>query len=126
MPKRSRFIRHCEESKALKKLRIESSISQRELAKIMNVPQTKVAHAENGRAYIRKKYIGEFLDALGLSFEDWDKLISVKDSASDKREECIFILNNISEDKIELVRDLLLNLAEVKSFNPFMRSSRVV
>ena len=52
MTKRSRIKRESEESKALKKLRINSGLSQRELAIQLRVPQTKVSHTENGRAYI--------------------------------------------------------------------------
>ncbi len=57
MPKRSRYIRVTEESKALKNLRIEKGLTQRELALLLSVPQTRVAHIENGRAYIRKTYV---------------------------------------------------------------------
>lgn len=109
MPKRSRFKRETEESKALKSLRIKSGLSQRELARLMNVPQTKVAHSENGRAYIRKPYIELFLKVLNLNWEDWDKLIDAKENLMEVKEECKILIDKLSDDRLVILKSILLN-----------------
>lgn len=108
MPKRSRFKRETEESKALRKLRLDSGLSQRELAILLGVPQTRVNHSENGRAYIRKPYVELFLSKLNLSWEDWDKLAGKADSDKELREECKKLLERVSDDKLRILHGLLL------------------
>ena len=109
MPKRSRFKRETEESKALKSLRIKSGLSQREIARIMGVPQTRVAHAENGRAYIKKEYIELFLRSLKLNWEEWDKLIDSKENLIEVKEECKLMIDKLSEDKLIVLKSILIS-----------------
>lgn len=109
MPKRSRYIRETQESKALKKLRIESGLSQRDVARELQVPQTKVAHSENGRAYIRKAYIELFLKRLDISWEAWDKLVVKSDTEDELREECRRLLGKVCDDKLRVLHGLLVS-----------------
>lgn len=109
MAKRSRIKRETAESKALKKLRIKSGFSQRELALHLGVPQTKVSHTENGRAYIRKEYIELFLIGLGINWESWDDLVGVRDSENEIREECKILIERVSDDKLRLLYGLLIS-----------------
>ena len=109
MPKRSRIKRESEESKALKKLRIKSGLSQRDMANRLGVPQTKVSHCENGRAYIRKEYIELFLKSLGHTWEDWDQLVDNKKNDFEIREECKNLIDRVSDDKLRLLHGLLIS-----------------
>ena len=109
MTKRSRYIRETQESKSLKKLRIQSGLSQRELAKTLEVPQTKVAHTENGRAYIRKPYVELFLRSLNISWEEWDSLVGKSDTDNELREECKKLLDKVCDDKLRVLHSLLIN-----------------
>lgn len=109
MPKRSRIKRESLESKALRKLRIDSGLSQRDIAEKLGVTQTKVAHSEVGRAYIRKDYVELFLKGLCLSWEEWDELVGSRQSDGELREECKKLLDRISDDKLRLLHGLLVN-----------------
>lgn len=108
MPKRSRYIRITEESKALKKLRMNLGLSQRELGRLLEVPQTRVAHIENGRAYIRRPYIELFLSRLDISWEAWDKLIGKSDSDEELRVECKKLIEKVSDEKLKVLHELLM------------------
>lgn len=108
MPKRSRFRRETKESKALKKFRVELGLSQRELATLLDVPQTKVSHSENGRAYIRRSYVELFLTKLEVSWEAWDKIVGKRDSDQELREECKKLLEKVSDDKLRVLHGLLI------------------
>jgi len=108
MAKRSRFVRVTEESKALKSLRLNSGLSQRELAKLMVVTQTKIAHAENGRAYIRRPYVELFISRLKLSWEDWDELVGKSKCDEELREECRRLIGKASDEKLRVLHGLLL------------------
>ena len=109
MPKRSRFKIESKESRALKKLRLFSGLSQREMARRLGVNPTLVNHTENGRAYISPDYITHFLNSLSISKNDWNELLNGKDKNLSKRDECKKIIDEISFDKIDIIYNILVN-----------------
>lgn len=109
MPKRSRFQRTTQESRALKALRLKSGLSQRKLATLMEVPQTRINHSENGRAYIRKDYVEKFLTAINLEWQDWDELVKQGKFREELKEDCVNLISNLNEEKLRVLHGLLLN-----------------
>ena len=107
MAKKSRLKLESKESKALKKLRLYSGLSQRELARLMGVNSTLVNHTENGRAYINSSYVSHFLKSLGISQVDWSELLKGKDKNLSKRNECKKIIDEMSFEKLDVVFNFL-------------------
>ena len=107
MPKRSRLKIESKESRALKKLRLFLGLSQREMARRLNVNPTLVNHTENGRAYISPDYINHFLNSLNISKNDWNELLNGKDMNLSKRDECKKIIDELSIEKLDVVCNFL-------------------
>ena len=112
MPKRSRLKIESKESKALKKLRLFLGLSQREMARRLNVNPTLVNHTENGRAYISPDYITHFLNSLSISKNDWNELLNGKDKNLSKRDECKKIIDELSIEKLDVVCNFLVSFRD--------------
>jgi len=108
MPKRSRLKIESKESKALKKLRLFSGLSQREMARRHGVNPTLVNHTENGRAYISPDYITHFLNSLRISKNEWNELLKGKDKNLSKRDECKKIIDELSIEKLDVAHSFLV------------------
>lgn len=112
MSKRTKIIIKTKEAEALRRLREMRGLSVRKAADLLGISHTMVNHLEIGRANISEEYIEKFLKALNLSHEDWKSLVAgaLKKTAPDRRkliEECNFLLQRLSEDKLRVIQNML-------------------
>jgi transcriptional regulator with XRE-family HTH domain len=110
MSKRNQTIKETKESKALKALRIKADLGIRKLAQKMNYSHTRVHQFETGREDITDVYIQIFLEATGFNHEDWSARIGVNKCEFNLRSQCLELLSEIEESKLDLVCALLKNL----------------
>lgn len=112
MGRRTKIIKVTKESKALKQMRIMKGFSVRKVADLLNVSHTLVSHLELGRANISEAYLDKFLDALDLSWEDWNIALGGGKKAQTQvkakiAEDCFKKLKGLPEDKLMLLNSIL-------------------
>ncbi len=111
MSKRNQKIVMTKEAKLLKKLRIDSDLSLRKLADLMNLSFTRVHQMESGREDVTEEYIDLFLMHLKISRESWGTHFGKDCSKNSLRVKCYQLLESIDEDKLELVYGILSNFS---------------
>ena len=110
MSKRNQIIKATKESKALKALRIIAGLGIRKLAQKMNYSPTRVHQFEAGREDITDAYIQIFLEATGFNYKDWSTRVGDNKCVFNLRDQCLELLREIEESKLDLVYALLKNL----------------
>ena len=133
MGKRIKFIINTPESVTLKRLREKSGLSLRQLADRMDISFSRVHQRETGRDEISKDYVSLFLKAIGLNYDDWEYELNNKSAIKSKaaqtrfysdttkfnqcagdektRIECLKIITQLSNQKLEVALVLLTNIA---------------
>lgn len=109
MSKRNRFVEETPESKALKTFRLNSDLSLRKIANLMEISFTRVHQMEAGKENIPEDYINKFLEALNLTWEDWNSEVKGRDEKQILRDQCHEILDSIEPSKLELIHGILSN-----------------
>ncbi len=112
MSKRTKIVIKTKEAEALKKLREIRGLSIRKLADLMRISHTLVNHLEVGRANISDQHIHKFLEATNFSHQEWQILLkggvkSKKQERSKILEECIFILGQLPEFKMQQIHQIM-------------------
>ena len=103
MGKRDKKVIQTPESKALKKLRTSKGVSVRKLSERIKISHTRVGYYEQGRADVTEEYVEKFLQALELSYEDWNFYLGKNDKSESLRDECHDLLEKIEPSKIDIV-----------------------
>ncbi|HLE11353.1 MAG: hypothetical protein A2451_12380 [Bdellovibrionales bacterium RIFOXYC2_FULL_39_8] len=113
MSKRNKIKIESTESKALKALRIKSGHSIRKLADKIDVSPTRVHQMEAGLENVSKTYVQVFLEAAGLTWQDWFVEIEQEERCECEiiRERCYEILDQLVPSKVEQVYKILLPFA---------------
>lgn len=110
MSKRNKIIKETTESKALKRLRENYGLSLRRLADSMNISFTRVHQMESGRENVNESYIEIFLSAIGSNHSEWNFEISKDDKFYELRLQCYEAINNLENNKLELVHSIIKSL----------------
>ena len=95
------------ECEVLKSMRRVKKLTQDELSKLCGYPRSTIGHIENGRVELNRERIDHILESMGESlktFEDNLKKDQMRDQILDG---CLDKLESLSEDKLEIVRNLL-------------------
>lgn len=109
MSKRNKIIIETTESEALKALRLESGLSLRKLAEVMNYSFARVHQMETGREDISSEYIQKFLEGIDISWSDWKNYLGERDEYYEIRLSCHELLDKVNGEKLDLVLGLLGN-----------------
>ncbi|HLE12337.1 MAG TPA: helix-turn-helix transcriptional regulator [Bacteriovoracaceae bacterium] len=95
------------ESKILKELRNQKGLSQRQLAKRMNISQTKVNHTESGRSNVTQNYITKFLAAIDSDRKVWAKMLGLGDMENDLRIQCKAFIDQMDIKRVRVLFDFI-------------------
>jgi len=110
MSKRNLEIIETNESRALRRLRIEHGLSIRKLAERMELSPTRVTQMEVGREDIKDPYINKFLAALDMTRQGWLDYLEKEDPNIKLRKDIIKSLNGLNQSKLKIVKMFLDNL----------------
>ncbi len=112
MSNRTKIVIKTKEADALKKLREMRGLSVRKLADMMGISHTLVNHLEVGRANISEQHINKLLEATNFDHKEWQILLKSgvngkKQQRSQIREECIFLISQLPENKLQQIYQIL-------------------
>lgn len=107
MSKRNKKIIVTKEARALKKLRVESGLSLRKLADMMELSFTRVHQMESGREDISEEYLDSFLNMIGITKSTWDKEFGKSNLNNDILDECLSIIKKMDKRNLEVILSLL-------------------
>jgi len=97
------------EASLLKFLRESRSLSMRQVAKIINLSEATINHAENGRRDLDEKIISQFLTIYGYSHQEFTKMLDGEVEIPEHlRSECIDIINRLHASKLKTVKSILM------------------
>ena len=110
MSKRNKIVLETAESKKLKQIREKHDLSTRKVAERIGISKTRVSQIESGRDEVTENYIGKFLKALGLSWEDWTYELGAEDESIKLRQRCEEILSTLEPSKVVKAYEFLIRL----------------
>ena len=99
------------ESRVLKVLRKRSKLSQPVAAQLCGFSRSMIDHRESGRVDLSDKIseIRHIVSSYGFKMEDYYDLLNSEILRDEVVENCLNILETISDDKLKAVQALLLN-----------------
>lgn len=96
------------EARVLKIMRESRKLSMRRAAKKLNVSDTLISHAENGRLDLRPELIQKLISGYGYSYSEFLDFNSGKIELPEAlKSECIEIINRLSFEKLKTVKSIL-------------------
>ena len=110
MSKRNLEIFETNESRALRRLRIEHGLSIRKLAERLELSPTRVTQMEVGREDIQDLYIDKFLAVLDMTKQGRLDYLEKEDPNFKLRKDIIKSLNGLNQSKLKIVKMFLDNL----------------
>ena len=96
------------EAKALKALRKLRGLSQYQASHLCKYHRTAIGHIENGRVELPQSRIQHIVKSYGFTMEDFDYHMKTDVLVTDIQDECIAIIESLSEKKLKVVHPLLL------------------
>lgn len=89
------------ESKALKRMRLSTGLSLREISKKTGLNVNMINHAENGRSTITSSYIQRYAIALGYTMDDWQSFLNDNITVFEMRTLGIEKIKSMNSDEIK-------------------------
>lgn len=95
------------ECRVLKSIRRLKNLSQAEAAKLTGLSRQAIGHMENGRVEITNSRVIHIFKSYGCSVESFKQMMEKEQQYDEVLDDCIGIINELSEDKLRLVKSLL-------------------
>ena len=91
----------------LKELRKERGVTQRELASLLKLSQTRIAHLESGRDILNEETKNKVLFALKISPAEFQLRFKEKQNGFSSFDLLILKLQNLPRHKLKLIEELV-------------------
>ena len=91
----------------LKELRKERGVTQRELASLLKLSQTRIAHLESGRDILNEETKNKVLYALKISPAEFQLRVEKKRNGCSSFDLLILKLQNLPRHKLKLIEELV-------------------
>ena len=93
--------------KVIKELRGEKGVSQRELAGLLGISQTRVAHLESGRDTLTEEVKFRILRALKITPAEFEIILRDRIKGFNEFDLLVLKLQKLSSSKLKLVNSLI-------------------
>ena len=117
---RSSQKRITKESIILRHMRMVRKISLNKAGALLNITGSAIAHIEAGRMEVSRARVAAMINAYGFSQDEYLEFFDGKELPLNLREECIGIIHQLDEVRLQAVHAVLVNFMPIGS----VRSAR--
>ncbi|MCB0309457.1 MAG: helix-turn-helix domain-containing protein [Bdellovibrionales bacterium] len=98
------------DSKIFRHLRTKAGLRMRELAKLIGVNHSMIAHWEQGRYPYPPKRIKQLCQVFRLSSDEYEEYQNGRKIPINYRDECFILINKMEISKLKAIYEILSNM----------------
>jgi len=107
--KRSNQKRITKEAIILRHMRMEKGLSLNQAGRRVGITGSAIAHIEQGRMDVSRARIETLVEGYGYTLDDYFEYLDRKDAPIHVRDECLSILRQLDDSRIQAVHAVLVN-----------------
>lgn len=109
---RSRLKIVTKDAQILRYMRISKEFSLNKAGRLVGVSSSAISHMETGRMDLSKARIETLVRAYGYTMSEYLEFHDGKPIPVNLRDECILLLRQCNESKIQMLHPVIVNLAK--------------
>ncbi len=109
---RSQQKRITKEAQILRHMRLSRKLSLNKAGKRLGISGSAIAHIEQGRMDLSRKRIETMIEAYEYTTTEYLEYFDGREVPKNLRDECIFLLRQCDESKIQMLYPVISNLTK--------------